>query len=370
MFSQQSKLKFRYVRRSWEQEQYLPSIPPSPSCLSVCLGLSDLTRGPHGLRSPFEGGNVSCGCLAVWLGLWGPAAWELHSASSARHWASLCPRSRRRLRQQIAVKSQRRSPAPQPSRISMRGTAAPSVRWDVPNQDRASRLLSPTLVIHWFARTREELRAEVGAEATVGSLLTVTMGIPCGFISSSVFHNKSGIKKTDGHGYTWVWSYSFTLLSDLLMFSVVVFFSSVLIRPWFKCRSRDSFSSSGSWLVRGGVFFCVRRLVCVSLFGFVSMNALLILSAKKNSFDQFYSHSHPSSFFHWHWHSQIRANGVKALRGSSVCHTIYLNNFTLQKEVRLNWRSWAVLGWIHGTHAGKYPNVQKPGLGIVWIFIY
>lgn len=109
-----------------------PLPPPLPRCLSVCLGLSDLTRGLPGLRSPFEGGNVSRGCLAVWLRRWDPAAWELHSASSARHWASLCPRSRRRLQQQIAVKSQRPSPAPQPSRISMRRTAAPSVVWVVP----------------------------------------------------------------------------------------------------------------------------------------------------------------------------------------------------------------------------------------------
>lgn len=165
-----------------------------PSWFSVCLGLSDLTWGPPGLRSPFEGGNVSCGCLAVWLGLWGPAAWELHSASSARHWASLCPRSRRRLRQQIAVKSQGPSPAPQPCRISMRRTAAPSVMWDVPT--RTGHLLrfnhsGYSLV----CQGREELKAEAGAEAKVGALLTVTMVIPCGFIPfclSVCFTTKAG----------------------------------------------------------------------------------------------------------------------------------------------------------------------------------
>ena len=89
-------------------------------------------RPPWAPQPIWKGGNVSCGCLAVWLRLWGSAAWDLHSASSARHWASLCPRSMRRLRQQIAVKSQRPSPEPQPSRISMKRTAAPSVMWDVP----------------------------------------------------------------------------------------------------------------------------------------------------------------------------------------------------------------------------------------------
>lgn len=102
------------------------------------------------------------GCLT---GLWGPAAWELHSASSARHWASLCPRSRGRLRQQIAVKSQGPSPAPKPSRISMRKTATPSVMWDTANHAQTS-YTSPTLVIHWFARTGRSwgLRLRPGLE--------------------------------------------------------------------------------------------------------------------------------------------------------------------------------------------------------------
>lgn len=142
---------------------------------------------------------------------------------------------------------------------------------------------------------REELRAE--GEARVGTLLTVTMVIPCGFIpfclSFSVFPNKSGIKKTDGHGYTWVWSYSFTPLSDLLMFSVFCLLSSVL----------DSNVDPEIALVHlghGGVLcVCVSvcQLVCVlSLFGFVPMIVLLILSAK-NSFYHCYSSSHPSFVF-------------------------------------------------------------------------
>lgn len=42
--------------------------------------------------------------------------------------------------------------------------------------------------------------------------------------------------------------------------------------------------------------FCVSACVCVCLLGLVSMNVLLILSAKNPCFDQFYSHSHLSSF--------------------------------------------------------------------------
>lgn len=116
------------------------------------------------------------------------------------------------------------------------------------------------------------------------------MVIPCGFIPFSVFHNESGIKKTDGHGCTWVWSYSFSPLSDLLMFSV--FFC---LFPSVRDSNVDPeialvHLGHGVLEVSVGVCVCVR----VSL-GFVSMNALLILSAK-NCFDQLCFRSHPSSF--------------------------------------------------------------------------
>lgn len=93
--------------------------------------------------------------------------------------------------------------------------------------------------------------------------------------------------------------------------------------------------------------------VCVSLFGFVSMNALLILSQKKKTalinftliltlllFFFFV----PCSFLYWAinvvdqpfaWHSQICANSVRALCGRSACYTIYLSHYTLHKGVQL-----------------------------------
>lgn len=145
-------MEFRAVRRSQalgERNNISPLHSFLSSSLSVCPGLSDLTWGPPGHRSPFEGGNVSCGCLAVWLGLWGPAAWELHSASSAWHWASLCPRSRRRLWQQIAVKSQGPSLAPQAKQNINEeedSSSIPCARCTTPFQ--ASPTPQPTLVIH------------------------------------------------------------------------------------------------------------------------------------------------------------------------------------------------------------------------------
>lgn len=79
-----------------------------------------------------------------------------------------------------------------------------------------------------------------------------------------------------------------TLSLRCLIFSCFLFclFSSVLDS---NVDPEIALVHLGHGVVRGGVFFFVCRLVCVSLFGFVSMNALLILSAD-NSFDQFYSH--------------------------------------------------------------------------------
>lgn len=136
--------------------------------------------------------------VAVWLSDWvceARAAWELHSASSARHWASLCPRGRRRLGQQIAVKSQGPSPAPQPRRISMRRTAAPSVMWDVPT--RTGHLFCLTHSGYSLVcQGREELRAEAGAEARAGTLAYCHNAHPLWlhppFCSSVCFTTKAG----------------------------------------------------------------------------------------------------------------------------------------------------------------------------------
>ena len=108
-YTQQSKLRVWAVRRREAPGKgtVSPLHSSLPSCHSVPPDLSVLTWGPPVLHSPFEGGNVNWGCL--WLSDWlreAPAARELHSASSAWHWASLCPRSRRRLQQQIAIRSQ------------------------------------------------------------------------------------------------------------------------------------------------------------------------------------------------------------------------------------------------------------------------
>lgn len=196
----------------WEREQYLPSILPSLAASQyarLCLTWPEASLGS---AVHLKRGGGGMWAVAVWLSDWGceaRAAWDLHSASSARHWASLCPRSRRRLQQQIAVKSQGPSPAPQPSRISMRRTAAPSVMWDVPT--RPGHLLC-------FTRLPGQGGAEGWSWGRGQGWGTANChnGHPLWlypFLSFSVFPNKSGIKKTDGHGYTWVWSYSFTPLS-------------------------------------------------------------------------------------------------------------------------------------------------------------
>lgn len=178
----------------WEKEQYLPSILPSLAASQYARACLTWPEPPLGSGVHLKEGMWA---VAVWPSDWGCEARPLGSSIQPLlpDTEPLCaPRSRRRLRQQIAVKSQGPSPAPQPRRISMRRTAAPSVMWDVPT--RTGHLLC-------FARSgyslvfqgREELRAEAGAEARDGALLTVTMVIPCGFIPfclSVCFATKAG----------------------------------------------------------------------------------------------------------------------------------------------------------------------------------
>lgn len=84
-------------------------------------------------------------------------------------------------------------------------------------------------MLHPLARTERGLELKLGLRPGTGHCCH--NGHPLWlypFLSFCVFLNKSRIKKTDGHGYTWVWSYFFTPLSDLLMFSFFCVFSAVL----------------------------------------------------------------------------------------------------------------------------------------------
>ena len=144
-------------KKKKKKEQYLPSSPPSLAASQYARVCLTRPEAPLGSVVHLKEGMWA---VAVWLSDWLCEARPLGSSIQPllpRHWASLCPRSRRRLRQQIAVKSQGPSPAPQPSRISMRRTAAPSVMWDVPT--RTGHLLRFSRSSYSAAcQGREELR--------------------------------------------------------------------------------------------------------------------------------------------------------------------------------------------------------------------
>lgn len=161
--------------------------------------------------------------------------------------------------------------------------------WDTPTGARASPVLHPL----WWCFTGfvavERSRGQGWGTASCHN------GHPLWlrpFLPISVSRNKSRIKKTDGHGHTWVWSYSFTpcVIFWCCFFFRFCLFSSV---PNSNVDPEIALSSSGSrWWV-----FVVWVSVC--LLGFVSMNVLLLLQ-KSPIFDQLYLHSRLSSFVQPH----------------------------------------------------------------------
>lgn len=161
----------------------------------------------------------------------------------------------------------------------------------------------------------------------------------------------------------------------LLLF--LFFFSS-----WFRCRSRDSLSSSGSWwcfcaCLSVAFCMCVRERVSEGLYPLMSYSYWV----QKTALITYTLIFSPTPFFSvwainvvhqsFAWHSQICANGVRALRGSSTCYTIYLNHYTVHKDVRIKWRWWAVPEGIQGqmvdtTLIIKTPQCTKPRAQYWW----
>lgn len=147
----------------------------------------DPKRGLPGIRGAFEEGECELsGDLTeaeILRRLGAPVS------LFCRHWASLCPGRRKKLRPQITIKSQG-SDSPQRSRIAMRRASAPSSQvWASPVDHGRGKSLSQ--------QYREDLGPEDAAGVSVRTQLTITMVIPGGFVPFSFSFQCDSQQKLD-----------------------------------------------------------------------------------------------------------------------------------------------------------------------------